>query len=64
VKADFDKRMERTPNDGEVCPFVASTQREENLLTFDRSGVSRIIEYVARWRSAGPSHHRFAPIAE
>jgi len=49
VKADFDNRMERTPEAmAKYAAFVASTQREENLLPFDRSGVSRIIEYGAR----------------
>ncbi len=49
VKADFDNRMERTPEAmAKYAAFIASTQREENLLPFDRSGVSRVIEYGAR----------------
>lgn len=49
VKADFDSRMERTPENIEKygC-FIASCQKEENLLPFDRSGVSKVVEYGSR----------------
>ncbi len=49
VKADFDSQMERTQENMEkYAAFIASCQREEGLLPFDRSGISRIIEYGAR----------------
>jgi lon-related putative ATP-dependent protease len=49
VKADFDSRMSRTDeNMNKYASFVATCQREENLLPFDRSGVSRIVEYGSR----------------
>jgi lon-related putative ATP-dependent protease len=49
VKADFDNRMERTPeNVQKYAAFVASCQKAEKLLPLDRSGVARIIEYGSR----------------
>ncbi|MEW5746197.1 MAG: ATP-binding protein [Nitrospirota bacterium] len=49
VKADFDSRMERTPENMEkYASFIANVQREEHLLPFDRSGVSKIVEYGSR----------------
>lgn len=49
VKADFDSQMERTKESmDKYAAFIASCQREEGLLPFDRSGISRIIEYGAR----------------
>ncbi|KAF0181297.1 MAG: ATP-dependent protease La [Nitrospirae bacterium] len=49
VKADFDSQMERTPESIEkYAAYIASCQREDNLLPFDRGGVCRIIEYGAR----------------
>lgn len=49
VKADFDSRMDRTPENMEkYASFVATCQKEENLLPFDRSGVSKIVEYGSR----------------
>lgn len=49
VKADFDSRMERSPENIEkYAYFIASCQREENLLPFDRSGVAKIVEYGSR----------------
>lgn len=49
VKADFDSRMDRTPEAmGKYASFVATCQKEENLLPFDRSGVSKIVEYGSR----------------
>lgn len=52
VKADFDSRMDRTPENVEkYALFVASCQKEENLFPFDRSGVSKIVEYGSRLAS-------------
>ncbi len=49
VKADFDSRMDRTPENIEkYALFVASCQKEENLLPFNKSGVSKIVEYGSR----------------
>jgi lon-related putative ATP-dependent protease len=50
VKADFDSRMERTPETMmQYAGFIAHCQREEKLLPFDRSGVASIIEYSSRF---------------
>jgi lon-related putative ATP-dependent protease len=49
VKADFDNRMDRTPEHMEkYAAFIASCQKAEKLLPFDRSGVARVIEYGSR----------------
>jgi lon-related putative ATP-dependent protease len=49
VKADFDSRMERTPeNIGKYAAFVASCQKEEKLLPFEKGGVSKIVEFGSR----------------
>jgi lon-related putative ATP-dependent protease len=49
VKADFDSRMERTPETmAKYAAFIASCQKEEELLPFDRAGVSKIVEYGSR----------------
>jgi lon-related putative ATP-dependent protease len=49
VKADFDSRMDRTEdNIRKYAEFVASKCTEEKLLPFDRSGVSKVIEYSSR----------------
>lgn len=49
VKADFDSRMERNPENIEKYAFfVASCQKEENLLPFDRGGVAKVVEYGSR----------------
>lgn len=49
VKADFDSRMERTPENIEkYAYFIASCQKEENLLPLDRGGVSKVVEYGSR----------------
>ncbi|HMK43237.1 MAG TPA: Lon-insertion domain-containing protein, partial [Dissulfurispiraceae bacterium] len=46
---DFDSRMELTPEGMQrYAEFIASCQREEHLLPFDRSGVARVVEYGAR----------------
>ena len=50
VKADFDSRMERTPeNIVKYAAYVAQCQKEENLLPFDRTGVAKIVEYGSRF---------------
>jgi lon-related putative ATP-dependent protease len=50
VKADFDSRMDRTPdNIRKYANFVALAQKEENLLPFDRTGVARIVELGSRF---------------
>ncbi|MBZ0154739.1 MAG: AAA family ATPase [Alphaproteobacteria bacterium] len=49
VKADFDNRMDRTPENMEkYASFVATCQKEEKLLPFDRTGVAKIVEYGSR----------------
>ncbi|HEX2967198.1 MAG TPA: ATP-binding protein [Syntrophorhabdaceae bacterium] len=50
VKADFDSRMERTPdNMDKYAKYVARCSKEENLLPFDSTGVARIIEFGSRF---------------
>lgn len=50
VKADFDSRMERTPeNIVKYAAYVAQCQKDENLLPFDRTGVAKIVEYGSRF---------------
>jgi len=50
VKVDFDSRMDRTPENIErYAAFIASCQREENLLPIDKGGVAKIVEYGSRF---------------
>lgn len=50
VKADFDSKMERTPENVEkYAMYIARCQKEENLLPFDKSGVARIVEFGSRY---------------
>ena len=50
VKADFDSRMDRTPENTErYASFIAQCQKKENLLPIDRSGVARIVEVSSRF---------------
>jgi lon-related putative ATP-dependent protease len=50
VKADFDSRMDRTPETVfQYAGFVAHCQREEKLLPFDRTGVAAVIEASSRF---------------
>jgi lon-related putative ATP-dependent protease len=50
VKADFDSRMERTPeNIVKYASYVAQCQKEEGLLPFDRTGVAKVVEYGSRF---------------
>jgi lon-related putative ATP-dependent protease len=52
VKADFDSRMERTPEAVEkYAAFIASCREDEELLPFDREGVARVVEYGSRLAS-------------
>jgi lon-related putative ATP-dependent protease len=49
VKADFDRMMKNTwENVQQYAQFIATHCREEKLLPFDPTGVSRVIEYAAR----------------
>lgn len=49
VKADFDNRMDRTPdNVNKYASFIATCQKEQGLRPFDRSGVAKVIEYSSR----------------
>lgn len=49
VKADFDSRMERTEeNIQKYASFVAAKCKEDKLLPFDKTGVSKIVEYGSR----------------
>ncbi len=50
VKADFDSKMDRTPENVEkYATYLARIQKEEGLLPFDRSGVARVVEYGSRF---------------
>ncbi len=66
VKADFDSRMERTPETMEkYAAFIASCQKEEALMPFDRDGVAKVVEYGSRL--AGHKYKlstRFSEIAD
>lgn len=49
VKADFDSKMDRTEeNIQKYASFVASKSKEDKLLPFDKTGVSKIVEYGSR----------------
>lgn len=49
VKADFDSRMNRTEdNIYKYALFMSSLCKEEKLLPFDKSGVSKVVEYSSR----------------
>jgi lon-related putative ATP-dependent protease len=49
VKADFDSRMNRTEeNIDKYVSFIATKANEEDLHHFDRSGISRVVEYGSR----------------
>lgn len=49
VKADFDSRMERTPENVEKYAFfIANVQKEENLLPLDKGAVAKIVEFGSR----------------
>jgi lon-related putative ATP-dependent protease len=47
--ADFDQRVERTPeNERDYAAFIATRVQEENLLHLEQTAVGRIIEYGSR----------------
>ncbi|MBI4824495.1 MAG: AAA family ATPase [Nitrospirae bacterium] len=49
VKSDFDSRMPRTTSSvKKYAEFIASRCNEEKLLPFDRTGVSKIVEFGSR----------------
>ncbi|MDP2754114.1 MAG: ATP-binding protein [Nitrospirota bacterium] len=49
VKADFDSRMGRTEgNINKYASFVTTLCREEKLLSFDRAGVAKVVEFGSR----------------
>jgi lon-related putative ATP-dependent protease len=49
VKADFDSRMDRTPeNVRKYAQAIAECQKADKLMPFDRSGVARLIEHASR----------------
>ncbi len=49
VKADFDSRMDRTPeNVRKYAQAIAECQKADKLMPFDRSGVARLIEQGSR----------------
>ncbi|MGD0884741.1 MAG: ATP-binding protein [Thermodesulfovibrionales bacterium] len=49
VKADFDSRMERSPeNIQKYSLFVAMVCKQEGLLPFGHSGVAKVVEYGSR----------------
>lgn len=66
VKADFDSRMDKTAETvGKYASFVASTCKQGNYLPFDRSGVSKIVEYGSRLADhQGKLSSRFSEIAD
>jgi lon-related putative ATP-dependent protease len=50
IAADFDDRVERTPETTLLyARFIAGVVRREKLLPFDRSAVARVIEQAARF---------------
>ncbi|MFI5294923.1 MAG: Lon protease family protein [Thermodesulfovibrionales bacterium] len=66
VKADFDSRMDKTAETvGKYAAFVASTCKQGKYLPFDRSGVSKIVEYGSRLAEhQGKLSSRFSEIAD
>jgi len=50
VKADFDSRMERNPeNMDKYAMYAAQCQKDENLLPFDNTAVARLVEMGSRF---------------
>jgi len=66
VHVDFDSRMERTEETVEAYSrFIATRAKEEGLLPFSKSGVSRVVEYSARLVSdKGKLSARFIDVAD
>lgn len=49
IRADFDEDMERNEeNIGRLVQFISSFCRKENTLSFDRTGVAKVVEYSSR----------------
>jgi lon-related putative ATP-dependent protease len=49
VAADFDDRMDRTPENGSLyARLIGTLAKQESLLPFDRTGVARVIERSMR----------------
>jgi len=49
VKAEFDTRVELTPDNLQAyCAFICRTCKEESLRHFDANGAARILEFAAR----------------
>jgi len=49
VKAEFDSRMDRTPENLRMyAQFVGTMCRDEKLLSFSRAGVAKVVEYGSR----------------
>ncbi len=49
VKADFESRMDRTDeNLHKYASYIATLSREEKLLPFDKTGISKVIELSSR----------------
>ncbi len=66
VMADFDERVDRTPeNELEYATFIATRVLEENLLHLDQAAVGRVIEYGARLAGTkGKLSTRFGHVAD
>ncbi len=66
VKADFDSRMTKDNETiNKYAAFVASTCRKGSLMPFDRTGVSKIVEYGSRLAEhQGKLSSRFSDIAD
>ena len=63
IAADFDDRVERTPETTLLyARFIAGVVRREKLLPFDRGAVARVIERAARL--VGDSHRLSAGLRE
>jgi lon-related putative ATP-dependent protease len=66
VKADFDSRMDKTPDTiQKYASFVAGICRENKFSPFDRTGVAKIVEYGSRLAEhQGKLSSRFSEIAD
>jgi lon-related putative ATP-dependent protease len=66
VKADFDNRMDKTPETiQKYASFVAGICRENKFSPFDKTGVAKIVEYGSRLAEhQGKLSSRFSEIAD
>jgi lon-related putative ATP-dependent protease len=66
VKADFDSRMDKTPETiQKYASFVAGMCRENKFSPFDKTGVAKIVEYGSRLAEhQGKLSSRFSEIAD